>query len=54
MPAIGGSTVTLGAGSFGFTLQNAKNGGYLSPATQPTNHTPVTTTDGQWTWGVSH
>jgi hypothetical protein len=35
--------------SVGTLIQNIKTGGYLSPATQPTVHTPVTTTDGQWT-----
>jgi hypothetical protein len=37
----------------GTLIQNVKTGGYLSPATQPTEHTPVTTTGGQWLWGAS-
>jgi hypothetical protein len=35
------------------TIQNVKTQGYLSPATQPADHTPVITSDGRWIWGIS-
>lgn len=55
IPALGGTSTTLSAASIGFTLQNDKSGGYLSPAaTVPANHTPLTTSGGRWTWGISH
>jgi hypothetical protein len=50
---LGARQPNLAPGFCGFTLQNAKSGGFLSPATQPTDHTPLTTTDGRWTWGIS-
>lgn len=55
MLALGGVAATMSPGSIGFTLQNHKTGGFLSPAASvPANHTPLTTSGGQWTWGISH
>lgn len=54
IPGLGGVAATMAPGSIGFTLQNNKTGGFLSPVVQPVNHTPLTTTDGRWTWGTSN